>query len=543
MKIMKNKKKYVVLAALLSVGFISGVSLDKKIQADAGFMYKEILSSSDFSGTAVNENEWRTEGEVALQSGALVLTAAADEGSSALYRTQLSCESVKDSFVFESRITVNQLAGEKRGGILLGAERIRYTVGDVNTTFVYVANTSNGMGVGIAAYDENGDKTELLASPVSVNTTYSMKIVGTGNSLQLFVNGSEVYNQAFEGVLGGYFGFATTEEGGDDAALSIAFSNVNVVNDYYDVPQNTNIYETFDDNSLNTGIWHLAHNAPYLAGAAEANGRWRCIDDNGSTLTTKYKYSNFDLSFDIPWVKRTTEYYDSGKVSSPACSWFGFFFGIDESDYSNISYADQILGKKNGDCYTLRINPNMVNGVPSGTTSIMFGRVLSGASKYDLPKQYDLFDLDHEGRTFQVRFSCKDDVFALEVKWADETEWYHVFTVENSMVTGYISFTSYGSGANNSVHKGNMEWDNIVITNRDYNGNVIQVEKESEDLANPGDYGYADAKDPSDLLVDGTDFDANEKSGCGSVTTGAEGILVACLIGGVALLKKRRNDQ
>ncbi len=537
----KMKKKYLFLAAALSLGIAAcgAARLTEGIIADAGSITVDVLDNSFLKQAVFTAADWKEDGDIVLEGGKAVFTALSQEEATLLYRTEVALNEDNDSFVLETKIGVNEIDSNRRFGIAFGFDRIRYTVGDENTTFAYVTKGANGNVFGLCHYNDDCEKTELMESYALSGQEWTVKIVAKKNSVQIFVDGVSVFDGEIGGYAGGYFGISATAEIG--ATTKAYVSDMKVTNDYYDLPETPNIYDTFEDESLNTAIWNLYNDAPYLAGVAETGGRLRFIDSNGSTVTTKYRYSNFEMSFDVPWVKRTVEYLPDGNMKSPATSWFGVFCGIDLDDYSGVSTVDKLIS--NNESYFLSFSSDVSNGVPSGNTTVLFGPD-SSRVRYPLPESHNLWNLDNEGRNFNVKFTCVDGVYNLDVKWEDETEWYHVFTKNYTMKSGYISFTGYGNGGNTSVYKANFDLDNIKITNRDYNGKVIDVGVSSNNIPNPGDFGYADSKDPNDLLTDGTDFDeGGSEDGCGSVLTGAESILLAGAIGGIAMAKKKRGKD
>ena len=135
-------------------------------------------------------------------------------------------------------------------------------------------------------------------------------------------------------------------------------------------------------------------------------------------------------------------------------------------------------------------------------------------------------------------------MYTLDVKWAEETEYYHVFTAQYPLTTGYITLLGYGLGDAWYPIKSNFAYDNVKITNRDYKGNVISgLFPESEALIEETeDYGYADTKSPAQLLEDGTDFDDRSSDGCGGVLDMGMAT-IATLASGMAALTKRRNRK
>lgn len=517
------------------------------LRASAGQISSSILTNDFLGENSLSKTDWAIDDGISLKDRKIYFSPQAAVGARLLYRTSLQVNNEGDSFEINAAIGVNSLTGGRRFGIGFGFARSRYVVGDEGTSFAYVAPQEEPSGsvryaAGICSYDENGAKTEL-ATPVALNgSEYKLKVVGKyGGHAEFFVDGALVWSGTVtSGSVKGYFCFATDGQISENASADVYISDASADNDYYDQPENVNINDDFEDGSIDTSVWNLYNDAPYLKGVAETDGMLRFIDSNRSTVTTKYRYSNFEMSFDLPYVKRTTEYRSDGALKSPVSSWIGVFCAIDADDYTACTNVDRLI--TDYDSYFLSFTCNAVNGVSSGTSYAYFGPSSSRRS-YPLPENYNLWSADNEGRNFNVMFSGIDGVFNLDVKWGDETEWYHVFTEKYGMAGGYISLAGYGTGNTDSQYKANFAFDNVKITNRDYDGKVLSgIGTDSKNLPDNGDYGYFDSKSPAQLLADGTDFDEQKGgSGCKGALAGADGAIVAAAAFAALFGKRRKN--
>lgn len=541
---MKKKAGILVLAAVLAGGMI-GIGDTPIKNASAGWISEDVLDGSTLSSSAVSEEQWSIDDGVSWQENKILFAKNSFEDTKLIYRTQLYADVDNSTYTIKATLGLLDMAGEKRFGIGFGFERLRYVVGDANTNYVYVEKSDSGYVAGVCSYNKDGKKTELVSSPVALEgTEWNFEIVGAyPNLITIKIGELTVYEgeTATENV-SGYFGFFETGETTDSQYSEGYVSAVKVDNDYYDTPENVNIYDDFEDESINTAVWYLYNNASYLKGVAETDGMLRFINSNQSTLTTKYKYSNFEMSLDIPYVKKTAEYNKDGSLQSAACNWFGFFCGVEADDYTAVTTADRVITNYEG--YFLSFRSNIeANGAASGGTQVLFGSMRSRKT-YALPEKYNLWDVENEDNILNVVFTCRDGKYALSVKWADETEYYSVFTEQYEMKTGYISLCGYGNGDVNSLFKANFAYDNVRIINRDYKGQILSgIEKESENLLPDGktDFGYSDSKLPSQLLKDGTDFDeAAEEKGCAGVMD-IGGAAIAGLAGAVVLIERRKR--
>lgn len=542
---MKKKIGILTLVAVLAGGMIGILDTSVK-NASAGWISEDVLDGSALSSDTLDEEAWVIDDGISWKKDKILFEKNSFEDTKLIHRTQLYADVDNSAYTIKATIGSLDMAGEKRFGIGFGFERLRYVVGDSNTNYAYVEKSGNGYVAGVCSYNEDEEKTELVSSPVALSgTEWDFEIVGAyPNLITVKIGELTVYEgETVTENISGYFGFLETGDTTDSQYSEGYVSAIEVDNDYYDTPENVNIYDDFEDGSINTAVWNLYNNASYLKGVAEVDGMLRFIDSNQSTLTTKYKYSNFEMSLDIPYVKKTAEYNQDGTLQSAACNWFGFFCGVETDDYTAVTSTDKVISKCEG--YFLSFRSTIeANGAASGGTTVLFGPMKSRKT-YALPGKYDLWNVENEDKILNVMFTCRDGKYNLSVKWSDETEYYSVFTEEYEMKTGYISLCGYGNGEINSSFKANFAYDNVKITNRDYKGQVLSgIEKETNNLLPDGktDYGYADSKLPAQLLEDGTDFDeaSTEGNGCAGVAN-VGGAAVAVLTGAVALLKRRNR--
>lgn len=540
---MKKKTYILALAAILAGGAI-GINGMPKLTASAGWIPADVVDNSVFSEKTLEEDQWIIDDGISLKDKKIEFAKNTFEDAKLLYRTQVHADVDNSTYTLQTTLGVKQMSGEKRFGVGFGIERQRYVIGDVNTSFVYVTKSGDGYVAGVCSYDADGNKTELVASPVALEgSEWKFEIIGSyPKNVTVKIDGNVLYEgQVTADGVSGYFGFLETGDTDENNYSEGYISALTVDNDYYDVPQNVNINDDFEDESINSAVWNLYNNGPYLKGVAEGEGMLKFIDSNQSTVTTKYKYSNFEMEWDIPFVQKNAIYNADGSLKTAACSWFGVMCGIQTDDYAAVTTPDRIISNYKAHFLSFKSEYTMTGDSLGGTT-VLFGPT-TGRKGYTLPAAYDLWDADNEGRVMNVAFTCIDGVYNLDLKWADETEYYHVFTETYEMLTGYISLVGYGSGQSYSTSKANFAYDNVKITNRDYKGNVLSgIEKESQNLIeDEGDYGYADSKSPAQLLKDETDFDGVAETGCGGVADLGTAA-IAPLVGLVAW-KKRRNGK
>ena len=494
----------------------------------AGGTNAVLLDSANFS--SLSSTDWDADDGVSAEDGVARFSGDGAENARLLYRTAAVADSDTDVYRIATTVRINALTGGSFG-IGFGFRRSRYRLGDEGTRYFYFREEGGAIKAGLCVWGETGRRSEALIPLVSVSgDELDVELTAKGDgSVEISVNGGEVYAGSPGGEPGGYFAFCA--EGAPVADVCSA----RVTNDYYDRPENVNVADDFEDGSVNASVWNISNKAPYMKGIAETGGQLRFIENQGGVVTTKYRYSNFAMRFEIADVKHTVETREDGTLLSPVSSWIGLFCGLSADDYSACVNADYIVSNMQGYFLSFTSGPDK-EGYAQKSTTALFGAI-GGRKSYALPARYHIWDEARQGDSLEVSLTSQDGLFNLDIRWKGESDWYHVFTEQYKTATGYISMTFYGSTAGSTV-RGNGAFDNVNITNRDYLGNVVGVDETSNNLENPGDYGYHDSKSPAQLIADGTDFDG-KSSGCGAVRLGG-GILAAALIlAGVALTGRR----
>lgn len=525
-------------------------------KASAGWTETMPVPSTALSNGSLDV-DWRDSGTgISLESGKIRFCNASKDAR-VFYKQELITRTVKSNYVIKATIEVDGLTGNKCFGIGFGFERTSYTVGKKNTNYFFVQQSDSGYTAGLWSYNADSEKTEhTLTSPSLSGTKWDVVLTATyPNKLKAEIGGKTVFEGALtSNTIEGYFGFLET---GTKSNSTQYVSNLTVSNGYYLTPQNMNVNDDFNDNCVDASAWHIyefdAENTKlpigeqgqknHLAGIAETNGQLQFIDAFEDTFSTRYKYSNFEMRLDIPYVRKQAEYNSDGTIRRGVSSAFGIFCGIDVAQCTDIQKATVVQEKFPSYCLTFQSEDFDKN--KSMETTVRFGNSKDEERQdYMLPKKYDLWDEKNEDKVLNVVFTCIDGNYSLDVKWAEETQYHSVFSVKLPDKEGFISLFGLGG----PQQKTNVAFDNIKITNRDYNGDIISglFPESNETIKENEDYGYADTKSPSQLVPDGTDFDGvqaiGDEGGCSSVVD-IGGISIATLAMGTAVITRRRKRK
>lgn len=533
-------------------------------KASAGWTETNPVTSEALTKDLSLENGWRSQDGILLEDQKIVFSKDTLDDARLLYaKTELNAGIEKSYYVIKATIKVDEMLGDKRFGIGFGCEYTKDPIGKPNTNYLYVKKNADGKFVpGFSSVDASGEAFEIAQNTDVLNGSewaFEIKAEYTIQAPHQKVTAKIGDKTIYEGYvkseeLNGYFGFFETGLAIPDEEYVVAYvSDLTVDNNYYLAQENVNINDDFNDGSVDATAWHVYDDKGInLTGIAETDGMLRFFDAYEETISTKYKYANFEMSFDIPYVKKTVEYNSDGTVRSNTSSEFGIFCGLAEvSEYDNIKKASAVQ-KSYSSAFALTFqNEDLDNNKIMDTTitfaenSIYANEEKRKEQTETLDKKYDLWDEKNEERVLNVVFTCVDGTYTCDIKWADETDYVTVFTkTVAEKRPGFISFFGMGSPS----QKANVAFDNVKITNRDYKGNVISGKPSSNDAIKvEGDFGYADSKSPAQLVPDGTDFDGVQatvetKKGCSSVIN-IGGMSIATLAVGMAVLTKRRNKR
>ncbi len=346
---------------------------------------------------------------------------------------------------------------------LLNMESYQGEPGNVEVAF----SNQNGAVVEVKAYDENG-KPKTIVGPVKCgaigqNITYKVLVAKDGQ-LTFWVSGKQICKNKKLPITGkGHVGFVQT--GGCSATVS----DINLVMNKYDAPQNSNIVEDFETGAMNTGVfssktlWKSNYYPQSLSVQEYEGNKVLFFERCGlAYIGTKHQYSNFELSFDVPFLQRQDIRNEQGEIIDPCATVLLVSFGgdtVDASDYGYVNAAESIVFHNSSEITNYR------------------------GEHVTIDPKHLLFDKE-EQRGFSVRISVIDAAVTVGVKWENEENYSTVlsYTLKGGTPTGHIHIWS--------PDVGNYAIDNLKITNKDTNPNLIDVEYAADTFDAIADYAY-----------------------------------------------------
>lgn len=509
------------LAILLSIATLTGgiqtmtVSAGKSEVVIDKASYKEELDTGKWN----NPDQ-----DIELKDGKLIIPADSTEDTRIItVQPVQSNERLKELFKGSTTFKLTSLPEGEAFIFALGLASIEEYPGNPGNIEVTFTN-EGGLKAGVIAYDDSAEPVTLV-EPVScgsLNANVTLNAVLTSdNKLTLKVSGKTICNQvALPIESDGNIGFLQTGNCGAE------ISDVNLSIFTYDTPQNPDIFEDFENGAMNSAVFYSknVYPSPYYPQALSVQE----IDGNQvlkfdrcglAYIGTNYQYSNFELTFDVPYFQRVEERNEEGEIIVPATSNLLVAFGSDIVKYDGYGYTQ-------------------------AADSIMFpsNSVISNLRETQMQKLQSHFIYDPEipsDRTFSVKVSVIDAEVTVGLKWENEKDFTTVmnYMLPNGTPTGHVHIWSTGEASSFAI-------DNIKLVNKDINPETIEVEYKCDSFERIPDFDYQDegiVYRPEADAVDGkVDF------GVYVYVLYAAGISVLILAAGFItgqILKKKKNKK
>lgn len=464
----KWKNKFLVL--LLMVTVLSTSIPVLSVQAGAS---SKIIGESSYA-TELNGAVWNDyDGDVQIKDKKIIFTENSTEGTKLITKAVAEfseyCNSVVDASV---KIRFTELPQGEVFAMALGLSSTRAELGEKGNIEIRFQN-DDALTVSIVEINEAGEENTLLSNTAcgKMGTQLSLVVsIKTEGILELKVGGKEFASVKLQSNGEGRFGFI--QSGGCAAEVS----DLKVTSYHYSRPENCDIEEDFEKEIFNSNYFHSELTAmtdgkyvpSYIAVEEYEDSNVLMFRNVGyGFLSTKLQYSNFEMTFDVPYIQRKDEINEEGKVVTPA-----------------------------SDCFTILVGAETWEKSDSGTSTemIVFYPDVIWLNFQDI--RWDtsdfLFRAEEETRAFSVKVSMIDSILSVAMKWEDETTWVELGSTYIEMADGYIQIMDPSTGALN------FAIDNLKIVNKDADPNVIEVPFESAVLDIPEDWNY----EPIGLVYD-----------------------------------------
>ena len=482
---------------------------------------KTTIDDSSFA-EKINNTVWNNpNGDVLVQDGKLVFPAQSTGDTRLISKTAVSKSQVTDQMLQVAfRLEALQIPEGETFLFACGMRSIESLPGEKGNIELQLTQ-KGGIQAGLVVY-ETSDSPAVLAEPkpVSGGTVRVEMTLTASQMLTVTVNGVRLYEGKIALTGEGRVGFL--QSGGCQAQIS----HVAIEIFSYNTPENVNVSESFDNGTMNTvvlscGMIKDFGYYPCRISVDEYEGNNVMLFKNSGLgyIGTKYQYSNFELTFDVPYLQRTEVYSEDFQLLTPKSSWFGITFG---DEYMEATWYD----------YDYK-SPYMIY-FDEWSQIIDFKnnfKILASLGATD-----HAFFSETEDRGFSVRFAVIDAHVQIGIKWMEEETFTTVceYDIPNGQTpTGYIHI--WGSEPNN------FAIDNIVITNMDQNAQVIEADYKAGTVVVPEDHSYERAE----MVFKDTDASAQTNGGLKWLwlIPCACGVSLLCVAVSFVIAKKRKNKE
>lgn len=462
---MKTNKMIKSLAMLLLPVLL--IAIVNVIPAEAGL--SATVRDSSTIQDEINTSVWNNaDGKIVASDGVIIIPNESTQNTKLITKSQaVLSEGIENVATAEATLKFTNLPKGEQFALGFGLASIESGIGELGNVEVLFTN-DNGFKVAVVAYAEDGQVTEVMSPKAcgSLGNTKVKAVFTAKQQLHLTVNGKKVCEASVPVTGKGRVGFVQT------GGCGVEIRNINIVTYSYDRPENCDIYEDFEDGEFNANLLNskMIYNAvndskPYVGiDEYEGNKVFRFRQPRLCYLGTRYSYSNFEMTFDVPYIQRIDELDDEGNVVEYRSGQLMIAFGSEGAIFNDYAYE--------------------------GSAEYLLFRGTSDIARKDqtvvsLKETFPFFDPSYN-KGFSIKLCVIDNQVTVYMKWIDDTDWLEVMSYGIATPTGTIQI--WGQQDCNWVI------DNFQIINKDSNPALIEVEYESSILKVPEDYNYEPAE-------------------------------------------------
>ena len=484
---MKKRTVSILLSVLLVL-----CSCSISMIALAGSSRRELVTNSSISG-GLDSRTWLDFGDPVASGGKVLFNANSEEDARIVAIKKVddvSADGVARNLEADYTLTIRSIPNGARFALFFGLSGLTAEPGEGGSTEVAFTDLGGKLAVGVSVYNDSG-KTDIVAAKsyagLQYNTAFSVSVAFEGDKIladitpaggeKIALTGSDTPGNQVSAE--GYFGVG--QAGGK---TNTELSSVHVVAWTYDnaaTPDTVSATENFDSGNYNQKVWYSFserdryYDAP--CGIFVEDGRLVFRRLESGYFGTTYRYSNFELTFDVVSVQRKSETGADGAALAPETGSFGVSIGNDSPNgretTSSTSPCKLMLGYDG----TVRY---FENGMQQASVSISNTAV------------GNMFLPANEGQIFTLKFRMEDGIATLSGKKGNG-EFVELYRVTSDV-------TPYGYVRILSGKASNIQIDNVSIENLDANGSQTPVEFEANVLPGTGDFPYSDTWSDGDMI-------------------------------------------
>lgn len=439
-------------------------------EAEAG-LSRVVVDSASYT-EELNTAVWNIpEKDVTVQDGALYFSAESSKYTRLITKSMVQ-KSEGSSELVSAGFDLNLKSMPENGEFIVGfglptIESFSGEQGQIEVAFV----NTNGIQVAVRYFENAGEAQNIIepkTSGIRIGNQANVAItIGNDKTLTVAVNSRNVASAVLPVDAEGSVGFFQTGK------CEAIVSDLVISSSRYDRPENSNFTENFDGDSYNANVlFSKGSPSAYVPSVMsvesyEDNDVMLYENSGPAQIGTRQKYSNFELTFDVPYLLRKNIEDENGKVQYEKSMWIGVSIGDDNIECENADYtyaADMIYFDTDSN----------VKSFASGHA------VVASSEKYK-------FFAEDETRGFSIQVKVVDAHITIGMKWLDEEKFTVIGeydTADKLTPLGYVHIWTCGPG--------NFAIDNIKMTNLDENPNLVDVEYKTSKFEVPEDFEYVE---------------------------------------------------
>lgn len=332
-----------------------------------------------------------------------------------------------------------------------------------------IFKSSGGLAMGAVYYDADGNKSEIAPFKRigGVESSFLLSAVITCDGhIKVNINEKEALSATIPESCEGRIGFLQSGNCGAE------IKNLQAVFNKYDRPENSDYVETFENGIYNDELFTTAYygsaRSPAGMNVEEYGGSKVLMYRNAGRcyFGTKQQYSNFELTFDIPYISRETKKDEDGNIILVPCGPFCISFGDVAQEFNGWQFTTSTE--------LVHFTLNTVWGYNHDP------------EKFRVPYGEMGFCDKNTNEGFSVKIKMIDGNFSLGLKKLADKEFKEVATAYyDNFRTGFIKFWSTGES--------NIAIDNISLKNLDSNPKLTEA-KFTSALIKVNDFKYEKIK-------------------------------------------------
>ena len=422
-----------------------------------------IIDSGSFKDK-LDETVWNApNGDIAVQNDKIIFDSDAMDGTRLIAKNAIRMSDYHTE-LFKADYAVNlKNLMDSKFIVMFGLESVEANYGETGNVELVFEKT-DGLRAGLVTYDDNGEAVALSESKKISGTNLKISVFATTDrNLTITVNGSKLFDGKVEMDLTGRVGFAVT------GPVEAEISSIDIISHRYDRPENTNIVEDFEKGTINTNTLYSLMKAngggwPSYLVVEEFEGSQVLMFSNVGTgyIGTVHQYSNFELSFDMPYILYRSIMREEGSVISDKSRGLVVSFGDELSEYDSLKYksSPEAIVVANESISRLKDSSMTANLKETGYYS------------------------KNENIGYSVKIRVIDGQVTVYAKALDAETFDEVLSYKMGNITplGYIHIWS------NEI--ANVAIDNLVITNLDDNPNTVELDYKEGFIQSNGDWVY-----------------------------------------------------